>query len=435
MRPRAPFLCLAVLLGACSQDPAPGAPGGPGESGAPSPATSSPAAEPPAPAAAAPAAAAPRAPAPAAHVEDLGAPSLLPTAPSAPRRNEDATPGARLELVPGEASAIDLGLVVEGDRLSHVFHLRSAGTADLVLSNIKTPCKCTRARMFSIEGGERVKVEENGAVPPGTPLEVEVDISSHERVGKWTSNVIVYTNDPESPLRMSIKAEVDGILDFSPGEVMQLGELALGETKVGHMRISSEHLEPFLLTFVPGESDHVGVDVQPVDPTPEGRARAWDVSVLVGPVQAKGWHSFGVHLTTDVKVPWPKLRPLESEKLFEVHFYAQVQVEDPFQLEPRMLAFGRVAGGEAPERSTTIRRLDGGPLAPAPELELRMTKGEELAERFTAEVRPLEGEAALELVLRLAGMPESFDGSFQGFVDVRLGEDEVLPVRFAGARE
>lgn len=90
----------------------------------------------------------------------------------------------------------DFGLIQQGEKVSYVFKVQNIGNANLVISNAKASCGCTVPK-FSAE-----------PIPPGGEGEVEVVFDSHNRTGRQTKSITVYTNCNDATTRLSITSNI-----------------------------------------------------------------------------------------------------------------------------------------------------------------------------------------------------------------------------------
>lgn len=102
---------------------------------------------------------------------------------------------------------VDLGKVLEGDRVPLKWTLENQGSADLVITETRASCGCTVLRLS----------DEQKVIPPGGKLEIHADFDSHRRFGNQTKLVTVESNDPAEPrLQLEFTAEVERVYDLSP---------------------------------------------------------------------------------------------------------------------------------------------------------------------------------------------------------------------------
>jgi hypothetical protein len=118
----------------------------------------------------------------------LVVPLLVATVLAAPgvRATEEKAPAApRIRVEP---DGFDFGKALPGKTLRKEFALRNFGDAELVIEGVTTTCGCTAA----LTADSRVK-------PGGTTL-LRVTLETRSYSGKLERQVLVRSNDPQTPL-------------------------------------------------------------------------------------------------------------------------------------------------------------------------------------------------------------------------------------------
>lgn len=143
--------------------------------------------------------------------------SLAQVPPAPPAGTDRAVPRPRLFV--GQR-IIDLGKVVEGDKVTAVWRLENQGTADLVIDNTRASCGCTVVQL----------AESDKVIPPGETLALKAEFDSRGRKGVQQKSVSVYSNDAANPvLTLDLRAEVEALYDISPANILNLGSVRRGE--------------------------------------------------------------------------------------------------------------------------------------------------------------------------------------------------------------
>ena len=102
----------------------------------------------------------------------------------------------------------DFGNVTEGDRLTHVFKVKNAGTGPLLIDRVTTSCGCTAAVLKDKE------------VLPSGEGQIEVTFDTNRRGGENHKTITILSNDPSNPrAELEIRANVETLLAFDPGFV------------------------------------------------------------------------------------------------------------------------------------------------------------------------------------------------------------------------
>ncbi len=105
-----------------------------------------------------------------------------------------ASEGPRLAVEP---AGFDFGRLREGVTVSKTFVLRNVGSATLNIEKVSKDCGCT-----VVEGWKE-------RLAPGETTEMKVALRVGQSRGRLVRNVMVKSNDSESPLtEIKIKAEI-----------------------------------------------------------------------------------------------------------------------------------------------------------------------------------------------------------------------------------
>lgn len=357
---------------------------------------------------------------------------------------EAAQEGEGLEnLPPGHATVLgaevhDFGQLIQGTHASHVFQLVSDGENDLVISRIKPSCGCTLASAMLLgDDGSREPYVTGTSIAPGRRFEIEAAFKSDGKQGHTKTQVALYCNDPRAVISLGLEAEVQPVLVLEPRS-LNLGTATTSQAVTGTMRVTSPTLPPFHLDvdrqFL---QPLVAVELKPVEPDAEGRAGAWDVTVTLGPDLPEGMRNYPLRLVTDQPIPSPRDEIEGTPTHYFVIGYAQVQVEGLVSANPGYVPFGMVRPGQQLERVVRIECHDDYKLSADAPVKLTATIQSELFDydkAFTTRIDPVPGENALDLTVRLEGLPDEASGSFGGMLKVDVGHPhkKELLIRFSG---
>ena len=94
-----------------------------------------------------------------------------------------------------EAETIDYGKIKEGGEPYRVFKFKNVGDAELIITSARGSCGCT------------VPTYTEKPIKPGESGEIKVRYDT-KRVGPFTKNVTVTTNEKENTHLLTIKGEV-----------------------------------------------------------------------------------------------------------------------------------------------------------------------------------------------------------------------------------
>ena len=361
------------------------------------------------------------------------------------------------ELPPGHATILgeerhDFGSIVQGTHATNTFRLISDGENDLVISRIKPSCGCTVAQVnLVLDDGTRKAYTTGDAIPPGTEFEIEAAFKSDGKQGRTKTQVAVYCNDPRTVLSLMLEADVQPVLVLEP-RTLQLGTATSADKVEGSLRLSSPTLPAYKVEvdeqFI---QKNMTVELKPVDPDAEGRAKEWDIHVTLGPELPEGMRNYPIRLTTDQLIPSPRGEHDDHDdhaghdhddgktppKYYFVIGYAQVQVKGLVSANPAYVPFGMVRPGQEVERVVRIECHDDFELSADTNVAMTALIQSDLFDyrkAFTTKLDPVEGENALDLTVKLEGLPDGVSGSFGGMLrlDVNHPNKKELMVRFSG---
>jgi len=98
-----------------------------------------------------------------------------------------------------ESEVHDFGKVSQGPQLEYSFHFVNKGKGSLVIEKVQPSCGCTGA---TTDGKNEYSKGESG--------EIKVTFNTQGRQGRQEKQIIVFTNDPESPQKtLRISCEID----------------------------------------------------------------------------------------------------------------------------------------------------------------------------------------------------------------------------------
>ncbi len=134
-----------------------------------------------------------------------------------------AAAGPKAEVV---NPVYDFGTVLEGQRVTHSFAIRNAGTKDLIINGTKTSCGCTAA------------APSTNRVPPGGESQISVTFDTHFQKGHRERTITVLTNDPATPnAMMTLQGDVKVEVEATPSEV-SFGKVHYGTEETREVVIS-----------------------------------------------------------------------------------------------------------------------------------------------------------------------------------------------------
>ena len=351
-------------------------------------------------------------------------------------------PKGHISLVDGLSEGHDFGVMRQGDVGKHTFRLKSDGDAPLVITRLKPSCGCTVAEVALLGAeGERTIYRTGEQIPVGTEFEIVAELDTTGKSNAVSTSIAIYSNDPRAIFNLSLKADVKPVLMIEPEPTIQFGELSTVESSTNEVVVSSDSLDPFLLSVDEGylQGQPVEVDLAPIDPDAEGRSQRWNVTVTVGPnFPREGINNFQIVLNTDQEIANPPNPNADGTPVVhQVRAFAQATVVAMVTAQPTFVSFGLMRPQEEVVRTTRIYTVDPEFTLPAePVVRLEGFRGVEFqhSEHFELTVLPVEGENALDLEIKLLGMPEGFSGSFGGMAIVEVGHPSKseVQVRISG---
>ena len=95
-----------------------------------------------------------------------------------------------------DKETFDFGVIIQGEKVSHIFKYKNTGGSDLIIREVKASCGCTVVK-FSKD-----------PLPPGQEGTVEVVFNSERRKGMQHKTVFLWANTQPNRNEVSITAEV-----------------------------------------------------------------------------------------------------------------------------------------------------------------------------------------------------------------------------------
>ncbi|MDA0576493.1 MAG: DUF1573 domain-containing protein [Verrucomicrobia bacterium] len=103
----------------------------------------------------------------------------------------------------------DFGTVPGTEDITHLFAIRNAGDAELIINRVHATCGCTTATPAA------------NNVPPGGTVEISAKLSLTGRTGDQHKTIYVESNDPKTPqFSLEMKGHVQRDIDYRPQQVM-----------------------------------------------------------------------------------------------------------------------------------------------------------------------------------------------------------------------
>lgn len=342
--------------------------------------------------------------------------------------------GARLMYRVGE-EAHAFGRVMQGTIAEHTFELRNEGNEDLIIKQVKPTCGCTVAQV-EVENDEGVFVSYTFGDPitPNRRVSVPAKLHTKNKSGHQTTRINVFSNDPRGTIQLGLEADIDPFFSIAP-RFLNFGQISVGDVVNKKAVLSTTKGDPVKLELVeqslPAGSNCV---LTAINPDGEGRAARWDLDVTLGPDLTEGNLARAVNVISDVSIPGAE-EGIDGKATYAATITISAQVVGPFSFNPPYVSMGLVRPGQVAARTVTIESHDEnysfadhvpqirvvGLQNPGADADGNITYREwEYADSFTPTVRPVEGKNAVEVELRLEGMPDNATGSFRGTLVIDL---------------
>lgn len=336
----------------------------------------------------------------------------------------------------------DFGKLLQGMVAEHEFMLRSSGTEDLIIRQVKPTCGCTIAQVYyEGDGGERLSYTYGDVIPAGKTIWVPAKLHTKGKRGHQNVRVNITSTDPRGQTQLGLEADIDPFFVVMPS-YLNFGQLRKGEVKTLELNISTVKNEALAMTIAPGNIPAgVTVDLQPTGALSEGRSPSWRLKATVGPDLVEGNLARTLMVLSDKTIEGGKPNPDGSPSVFQVSVSLSARIVGPFSFNPPYMSMGLVRPGQVLSRSVRITCHDEAFLL-AEKLPTVQIKGIapanqpypewEYGANFTPRVTPVPGENAVDIELTCQGMPETLSGSFRGTLLLGLDHAEkkelIIPI-------
>ena len=352
---------------------------------------------------------------------------------------QEVDPKAKLEIAFG-AEAFDLGLVQQGERRAHTFELESKGEGPVKIFQAKPTCGCTVGDVrVQDDKGEFVTYNFGDPIAVGRKVEIEATLDTTNKRGKTQVRINVSTNDPVGVLQLALSANVEPFMTVSPNSLI-LGELGEGAERDDTVTIRTNSGTPILLTIDDSrpapKPEELTFSLEPDNPDENGRASLWHLKTHVGPVTKEGTISYQIVMKSDVEIPGGKQRPDGSTPTHTAQVNFNARVLGALTCTPPYFSLGIVRPGQVVSRTVRLTSHDEEFALDGVQAEIRGFRGQEFPHKdvFSTHLRPVPGENALEIEVRLDGLPDGSDGTFKGELQLVTGHTKKpeIAVTFSG---
>ncbi|MED6333923.1 MAG: DUF1573 domain-containing protein [Planctomycetota bacterium] len=362
-------------------------------------------------------------------------PVKLPQLPPGIGENE----GARLMYEVDQGSH-DFGRLMQGEVASHTFSLFTRGNEDLIITQVKPTCGCTVSKVMIEsgapgEGGEMVRYNFGDAIPVGTHIEMPAVLHTKNKNGHQNVRINIFSNDPRGTIQLGLEADVDMFFNLSP-RFLNFGRVSIGDVKTLKASISTARGAPVKLEMAEAAMP-AGTTAELVafNADADGRSAQWQLSVTLGPDTIEQNLHRAISLVSDLPIPGEEQKAAGGkQQTYQATISISAQIVGPFTYQPNYISMGLVRPGQVVTRVVTVECHDeeydltadgvGVSVVGLPVPGGNGYQAWDRAESFSSSVRPVEGKNAVDVELRLEGLPDGSTGSFRGTMLVTLGHPD-----------
>ncbi|HZV02842.1 MAG TPA: DUF1573 domain-containing protein [Planctomycetota bacterium] len=294
-----------------------------------------------------------------------------------------------------------------GDKVTHVFKVKNAGTADLIIRRVDPTCGCTATKC------------PKDPIKPGAVAAIELTVDTSEKNGAWQVAATIYSNDMAQALaggpgttRIELKGEAQTCFKLMPTgaffppmirgrqpelrEIQALGQLdAAKGFEIGEIEVPADwvKVEKSALDGKPGWKLKVSI----LPHVPEGQFREWET---------------GNFIIVHTNIP--------RQPLFRIPVVGSAT--GPVKVGPaETIFFGNVRRGATPDRLVLVERVDH--VLGLPILDIDYDKA-----RFTIDQEVIVDDTRTDLRVKIK--PDAPIGPFSDIVTIKLDMKEEPFLRF-----
>ena len=134
---------------------------------------------------------------------------------------------------------------------------------------------------------------------------------------------------------------------------------------------------------------------------------------------------------SDIPIPGGEKLPNGELPTYEVSVPIMARVTGMVSYAPAFVSLGLIRPGQVISRSVRVTSHDPDFKLSEPKVTITGRGGVEweFAERFSTVIRPVAGEDAIDVEVRLDGMPETLNGSFSGELVIQVGHPEKPEIK------
>lgn len=324
------------------------------------------------------------------------------------------------------------GKVMQGDVLTHKFQLKSTGEADLIIRQAKPTCGCTLAQIACEQAdGTMAPYVFGNPIPPGRKVEIGATLNTHGKRGHASSRINMVTNDPRGQISLGLEADVDPFFQMNPN-VINFNQISSKDQVTDKVVISATRGERMKLTVVRDNIPQgLRVELVALDADAEGKASRFEVVATAGPGLIEGPLSATIPLRSDIVIPGSEKLPNGQLPTYDTSLSIIAKVTGMISFTPGFVSVGLIKPGQSLSRTIRVNCYDQNfKLGDIPvEIQGRDTAAWEYSKCFSTSVRPVQGENAVDVEVRLNGLPDTLNGSFSGNLVIKVGHPEKPELR------
>jgi hypothetical protein len=335
----------------------------------------------------------------------------------------------------------EFGQVRQGDILEHTFELESVGKNPVKIRQASPTCGCTVSQLLVDTGDGDFEVYKLGdPIEPGTKIRIEAKLDTANKKNKTQVRINIYTNDPIGLTQLALVADIEPFIRATPAFV-NFGDIKEGQSKTQVVDIRTSRGEPVHLETDPRSPIKVPagmtVELEPVQPGQDGRSAHWRAKITIGEGAKEGQIGYQLRLVTDIEMPDAKVTKFGAGTRYSVNSTINGKVLGALSFTPQFLSMGLVRPGQRVPRTVKVISHDPDFDLSGLQIEIQGDNGKPLAwaESFSHSVKPASGMSnAVDVQLRLDGLPDGADGSFRGVMIIHTGHERKpeIRVRFSG---
>lgn len=341
---------------------------------------------------------------------------------------QEADPNSKAKLTYEFGSDTkNFGKCMQGDVLTHTFSLQSSGEEDLVIKQAKPTCGCTVAQVATqAADGTMAPYNYGTPIPAGRKIEITATLHTQNKRGHAASRINIFSNDPRGQTQLGLEADVDPYFVVNPVN-LNFNQISQRDTANDKATIAATQGQKVKLTAsLENVPQGMKIEVTPVDPDPDGKSAHWELACHLGPGLVEGNLSYTVALKSDIPIPGGEKLPNGADPTYEVSVPIMARVNGMISYSPAFISLGLIRPGQVVARTLRVTSHDPEFKMGEPKILIqgRDTPEWDLASHFSTVIRPVPNENAIDVELRLDGMPETLNGSFSGQLVIQVGHPE-----------